>query len=1030
MKKGLIYAAVTRRSVILFSVFMVFIFGLYSYYHIPKQEYPDMPVPAAMITTVYPGASCQEVEETVTKKIEEKIMELKGYDYSNSFSQNGLSAILLVMDMNLTQAEIDKSQADLRQRMDDVKKDLPEGAGEIMIDTNLVETAGMLIALSGDGLSSGQLASYGDELKRELMRVDGIRRLDILGEKKKEVKIEVDTDKLSRYSLSLDDITKVLAAQNVIIPSGEIKGGEFTIGVRPSGLFQTLDEIGGVMVEVSHNTGVIVQLKDIAQISMGREDSGYSIRQDGKEAVLLAGYFKQDRNIVHTGAAVDMVLEAFEKKASAELKIDKLTYQPGDVAKSVGDFSLNLIQGIIIVIAVVFVGMGFRNSIIVSFAIPLSILATISIMGVAGINVHMITITGLIMALGMLVDNAIVVSDAVQVGIDAGEERLKACIEGTRAVAIPVLSSTLTTMAAFTPLLFLPEASGQFAGGIPQMIIISLSASYIVAMLVTPLMAYIFFRESSKKKRTGNVRIFFERLLELGLKRKGITVLAAVALLIFSFALSGLIPQQMYPTSDKEMIYIDIQGERVSDIGKTREIAQRVENILKEQAEVRSFATSIGGGLPKFDLSIMPKPSLPDMAQIMVLVDLEKGKRFEHNGRLVEHLQGIVDRSVVGARVIVKELTLAGLGEPVQVRVLGDDMDKLANASERIRHELSMIEGATNIKDDMEGMDYELLVDIHSNRASALGFTKYDIQNEINIALMGRRASVFRQNGKEYGILVKGDITSKEKLENLPLKSPATGVKIPLKNLAQVRLAARIPTINRYDGQRAVAVSSGVKPGYNAIDIQTVLEKKLDGMEFPGVRLIYEGEKKDLESDVGNIGIAVIFAIFMIFMILMLQFNSVIQPIIVLLTVPLSMIGSIFALLIFGQPLSLFGILGIASLVGVVVNNAIILVDCINRERRGGKSIEEACKNAVRSRFRPVILTTTTTVLGLVPLAFSGNDLFVPMAVSFMGGLTVSTLLTLLIIPVVYSIVEGKLAGIRKGGHCQGGKSRNCPLLY
>lgn len=1014
MKKGLVYAAVTRKSVTLFSAIVILVFGIYSYYHIPKQEYPDIPAPAAMITAAYPGASSAEVEEIVTRRIEEKIMELEDYDYSLSTSQSGLASVLLVLDMDMTERDIDKAWMDLRQKMDEVKQGLPAGAGDILIDTNLVETAGMLVSLSGEGMDCEQLVSYGEKLKSELMRADGVRRVDILGEQKREVRIEVDTAKLSGLGISLDDVTKVLAAQNSLIPSGNIKDEGFSIGVRPSGLFGSIEETGDVIIAFSRDTGAIVRLKDVAKIGMEPEDSNYKVRKDGKEAILLAGYFKQDQNVVHTGKKVDDVLHAFGKGVPRELKIEKLTYQPNDVAKSVGDFTVNLIQGVVIVVIVVFLGMGIRNSAIVFLAIPLSILATVSVMGVMGIGMHMITITGLIMALGMLVDNAIVVSDAIQVRMDAGEEKLSACVGGAREVAVPVLSSTLTTMAAFTPLLFLPEASGKFAEGIPLMVIISLAASYIAAMLVIPMLAHIFFTKSRGNKKESIIRIHYEKLLAFGLQRKGITITVAVVLFILAILLAGLIPQQMYPTSAKNMIYIDIRTEAASDITRTEQVTKKVEAVLAEQPEIRAFLSAVGGGLPKFDLSIVPKANSPDTAQIMVLVDLERGKRFANNGQLAGYIQDIVDQAIVGARVTVNELTLVGLGDPVQVRVLGDDMDRLKEASERIRGELSMIEGTTNIKDDMHVLEYELLVDVDSSRASVLGFTKYDIQNEINIALMGRRASVLRKDGKEYAILVKGDITSKDRLENLVVKSPATGTKVPLKSLAKVTLTERLPAINRYDGERAVAVSCGVRPGYNAIEIQTMLEKRLEAMDFPGVWLVYEGEKKDLESDTGNIGIAAVFAIFLIFVILMIQFNSVLQPVIVLLTVPLSMIGSVISLLVFGQPLSLFGILGIASLIGVVVNNAILLIDYINQERRNGKPVDEACRGAVKARLRPVILTTVTTVLGLIPLAFSGNDLFVPMAVSFMGGLTVSTLLTLVIIPVVYSIVEGRIDRIKK----------------
>lgn len=1005
---------IKNKTVTIVFMIMIIIFGAYSYYTIPKQEYPEFPAPAAMITVIYPGASAEEVEILVTQKLEEKLTELRNYDYSSSSSLNSAAAIMLILDMDLSESEVNQTWNDLYRMVEDIKEELPAGVAEIDINTNLVETSGILIGLSGGQYSYEQLVSYGERLRDNLMKLGGMKKFDIIGEQKKEVKIEVDLKKLDLYNLSVGHITNILSAQNIQMPSGNIQDENMKFYVNQEGLYRSLDEIGDTIIDIREDK-TIVRLKDVAKVYMGLKDTNYRIRNNGENGIILVGYFKGDLNVVTAGKEVREVLENFKKELPEDIRIDEIVYQPDEVAKSVNNFTSNLIEGIIIVIAVIMIGMGIRNATTVSFAIPLSMLITFITMGLMGIKIHMITITGLIMALGMLVDNAIVVSDSIQNKIDEDMDQLTACIEGTKEVAIPVLSSTLTTIAAFSPLLFLPATTGSFIGGIPQMIIISLTASYGIAIFVTPLLAFLFFRKSKNKKKAGKIKDVFERLLTLGLRYKGRTILFSMVILVLSIALGSILPQEIFPPSDKDMIYIDIKTEYLSNIDKTDSLVKEVEAVLKEQPEITTYTSAIGGGLPKFDLSIRPQSNSPDAAQVVIRVDLKKGERFKTNGDLVRHLQQIYDERIVGADVIVKELEVqGGLGAPIQIRIKGNEMEDIFAAKEEIKEVLKNIDGTINVRDDLPQLDYQFNIKIDSNRALTYGLTKYDIQNEVNIALMGRSASVFRENNKEYDIRVKGNISKLEELKNMKIKSSLTGLQILLKDVADITFIPVIVQVNRYEGERAVAVQGDVLPGYNAIDVQTILEERIKDMDLTGVTIVPEGEKADLEGDMGNIGIAALFAVFMLFIILMIQFNSVMQPGIILAAVPLSLIGSMLALVMFMQPLSLFSMLGVVSLIGVAINNAIILIDYINSQRKEGIPIDEACAKAVNARFRPVVLSTTTTVFGLLPLAFFGNDLFRPMAVAFMGGLMVSTLLTLVIVPVLYSLIEGKIESFRK----------------
>lgn len=1011
MGKGVIYAAIKHRKITLFTVMLLMVFGLYNYYMLPRQEYPDINPPVALITTVYPGASPVDVEKLVTSKVEDELTEISGYDYSNSISKNSLSIVVLRLDKN---ADIDKAWDELRQKMDDLQDELPQGCGTININTDVVDTAGMLISISGEKYSYEELAAYAEELRDALSDVDGVARFNIVGKQEKEVKVTVDPYKLNYYGLSMGDLENLLISQNIEIPSGQINDGSIKINVSTPGTYQSVSEIENSIIAVSKENASTARLKDIASVTMDLEESNYKIKHNGRNAVLLAGYFKENKNVVLVGKDVQKIIDAFEKRLPQDIEFDRVLFEPADIESSINSFIINLLEGIIFVVVIVFLSMGFRNALIVSMAIPLSMISTFTIMRFADIKLHQVSVASLIIALGMLVDNAIVVSDAIQVRLDRGQDKMEACVSGVKEVAIPVLTSTLTTVGAFIPLLMLPSVSGEYVKSIPQIVIISLSASYLVSILVTPTMAYIFFKPGAADKPTHRLKHFFDNLLKLGMRKKKTVVALAFAAFLTAVLAATTLGLQFFPKADKNILYVDVRTEHDSDIEKTERLMIEVEKLLKEEKEVTSLTAAIGDGLPKFYNAMPLYTRSQDFGQFMVRVDLKKGGRFRNNSELTSFLQKKLDSSLSGGTATVKELEQGDpVGAPITVRIAGKDIERLGEAADEIRNILGTIPGTINIDDDFEDRIYEFKVDIDSDKAAIYGISKYDIQREINLVLQGKAVSVFRKSGKEYDILLKGNIESKEDLENFRIKSSLTGNKVLLKELAEVKLASELPSIKKYDRDLCVSVYSDVQPGFSAANIEKQLKAELKKLKLEDLEITYGGEMSKINQYFGDLGSSSIFAALVIFAILLVQFESFLQPLIIMLTIPLSVIGSVAGLLIFRQPLSFTGLLGVVSLLGIVVNNAIVLIDYINDERRQGKTIEVACMDAVNMRFRPIMLTTTTTVIGLIPLIFSGSQLFTPLSVALMFGLMFSTLLTLVVIPVVYSIVETKMENYR-----------------
>ncbi|WP_432664673.1 efflux RND transporter permease subunit [Wukongibacter baidiensis] len=1002
--KSIISAAIRGRRVTLFFALILAITGLVSYQIVPKQENPDVSAPGAIITTIYPGALPEEVAKLVSKKIEDNITDIEGFDNMETTSKKGISNILVFLDID---ADTDKAWDELKDRVDEIKQDLPDGSFEPLINTNISETAGIIISLSGDKYSYEQLEAYADEFKRELRRVDGVSRFEIVGEVEKEVKVEVNAQKLNQYALSLEDIVNILKAQNVEIPSGSIEFEDGKIDVITQGNFTSIKEIGNTILGGSAENGSVIRLGDISDIYMDLEDGTEKFKQDGKNAVLLTGYFKDNENVVPIGKEVRERLEVIKKGYSEDLIIHEVSFQPEDVDRSVTDFVMNLLQGIIFVIIVVFIVVGFRNAIVVSTAIPLSMLLTFNMMNLLDIKIHFMSTAGLIIALGMLVDNAIVVSDAIQVNLDEGMDKFKAVVEGTSRSSIPILTSTLTTIAAFMPLLLLPGAPGKFVGDIPKIVILTLSNSYLVAMLVTPVMAYLVFKPRIGKKvaTKGIVKRFFVNLLDISLKHKKKTLVLVLILFILTTRLVGVIGLRFMPFADKNILYLEITSEVAGDMDATENLVMKVEGILKENPEVTSLTTSIGDGLPKFYISMLPAVPSKDYGQIMLRFDLEKGERFIQKEELTTFLQEEMDSRIKGGKAIVKMLEYGKpIGHPVRIRILGDDYSSIYKDVQLIQRELEKIPGTMNVENDASDKTFIYSVETDNDFLRRYGLSRYDIQKQVNIALKGTKASTYRKAGNEYDIVVESNVDTLKQLENLKIKSSMLGNRVLLKQFADIKLEAQIDTLRNYNGDLNIMVTSDVKHGYSGVEIENILEEKISKMNLVN-EVVFDGEREEIERNFGSMKILFMLTIILVYSILLIQFNSFVNPLIILITIPMSIIGIFNGLFLAGKPLSFMVMLGIISLAGVVVNNGILLIEYINDARRAGYSVEEACKDAVGKRFRPIISTTMTTVIGLVPLYLSGNPLFEGMSIALMSGLLISMVLTMIIIPTIYAIV-------------------------
>ncbi|QUI22366.1 efflux RND transporter permease subunit [Vallitalea pronyensis] len=1001
MNRIIQYAIKERKTTLLIAVALI-VYGLYNYYLLPKQENPDTTSPAAVITTVFPGASAVEVEEQVTKIVEEEAMALEGVDSIESISNNNVSIVIVKLK---TEADSAKQWEELERLMRNMDSQLPLGVKKPAIETDLINSAGFIISLS-DGFYS-QLEQHAIDLKQQLQMVKGVRKVTIQGMREKQVMIDIDYSLLNQYDLSMEDIRDLLIAQNLNIPAGYLQDSG-NVAVNVKGKFESLDEIGDLILTVSKDTGAMVQLKDIAKISMEHKEDERQYRHNGQDAILITGYFEENKNVIHIGDDVKKAIGDYQDTMADETALHDVLFQPEEVGNAVNDFIISLLQGMLFVLIVVFIGVGIRNALIIAMSIPLSICITLIVMKLTGIHIEQMSISGLIVALGILVDNSIVISDAIQVKLNEGLEKKEAAFRGAREQLVPVLTSTLTTLAAFAAITTLPGSAGEFVKSLPQVVFISLSASYVVAMLITPALGSLFFKARGPidHQKRHRIRRFFHYILIRSFKHKIITTISSFALLGLAVLAALTLEIDLFPYADKDLMYVDLQGEVKGDTAKTKTYVEVVEGILAEEEAITTYTSSIGGSLPKFYITVNPLASTADMGQILFRVDLKKSVFSNQNDYMI-YLQDKLNHALYQGVATVNQLELTESGSDFKVVIAGEDMDTLKGLADEVEKKLLETPGTINVQSNSVGKVYAYQVDIDSAMATTFGLTKYDIQNQLNLSLYGSSPTTLQLNNTTYDIWLKTNASTIKDIENLRIKSRITGNKTLLKQVAHTRLEDNLPTINRLDGRRAITVETNVISGYSVLEIGNEVEALIE--DYPdkeGLQVKYFGQKETMDNYLSGLDVAALFSLAIIYIILLLQFNSYKQPFVILITVPLSLIGSILIFVLFDIKVTFTVLLGLISLIGIVVNNAILLIEYMNRARASGSALEEACMESVDKRFRPIMLSTVTTVMGLVPLALSGSSFFSPMAIALMGGLMVSTVLTLVIIPVVYALVE------------------------
>ncbi|MFW6050142.1 MAG: efflux RND transporter permease subunit [Myxococcota bacterium] len=1028
---------VRRRATVATAVLSVFVFGAFTYGSLPREASPDVDVPFVMVTTPYLGVSPEDVESLVTIPIENELTGIKDLKEMRSTSAEGASIVTLEFE---PEVQIEDALQRVRDRVDLAEPKLPEDAEDTEVREVSFSDFPILILTIGGPVDEERLKHIGELLEDDIERVSGVLDADLSGGREREIRVQIDPYRLQHYGLSLDDVIGAIAAENVNIPGGDVRTGDANFLLRVPGDFQEPQEIENVAVKRIGDRPVFV--RDLGRVVDGFADRDSYARMNGEPAVSIAVSKRAGANILEVAEAVKELA-----RQRAEHWPEGVTFRVlGDQSKFIEDMVSELENGVltalILVVAVILFFMGVRNSLFVAVSIPLSMLLSMLFIWAFGMTLNMIVLFSLILALGMLVDNAIVLVENIYRHVEEGRDLFSAAIVGTREVAGAVAASTATTVAAFVPLVFWTGIMGQFMGYLPKTVIIVLICSLVVAIGVLPVLTSMAMKAPKRAREQvvdGRVMRSYRSVLEWSIRHRYLSAGMGVATLVGTFVVFGLFNHgtEFFPETDPNRATVTVRAPDGTDLEATDAIVRRVEGMLADLENVDVYVAETGvagGGDP-----ISGSQSVAHMARITVDFHPDRNTakpgekvRVEPTPRTVDRIREQV-QTIPGAEIAVeKERMGPPVGKPIAVEVSGEEFHRVGDLASKVRRDLGDIPGVTELTDDYRVGRPEMRLRIDRGAAKRVGASTQDVASTIRTAFAGTTASVLREGDEEHDINVELDPAHRSDLQavlalRIPGKedtSPDT-FPVPLSTVASYELAGGSGSIRHVDQKLVVTVEGNVEEGYNENAVRAEVADYIErtNAELAGPMALRLGGANDEQREAQQfLSVAFLVAIFLIAFVLVAQFNRFDLPLVILASVVLSLIGVLWGLLVTGTP---FGVimtgLGIISLAGVVVNNAIVLLDYVEQLRARGRRTHDALVEAGMVRFRPVMLTALTTVLGLVPMAvgvsldFRKGQLILasqsaqwwgPMAVAVIFGLAISTVLTLVLVPTMYTILE------------------------
>jgi multidrug efflux pump subunit AcrB len=978
--------------------------GLANYLGMSRREDPEIKVAMALVITIYPGAGADKVEQQVTRKLEESIESMNDLKAVDSTSRPNLSVITVQVEYD---ADTDVAWQVLRDRVAEAKADLPATVIGPRIWDSFGDTTGMIVAFSGtDPVELGRLAR---DLRAELRSVRSVGEMTLFGERPEVVYVEGTRADMARAGVGPYQIAQALSLHNLRIPGGAIRTDRYQYRIEPSGEYATTAAIADTILDVSTESGQPLHVRDLFTVRRTIEEPATKkVLVDGRDAVALGIVMKRGFNIVEMGRDVRAALAAFASRVPAGVKMEVVHDSPRQVNGQVGRFSRNLLEGIAIVVFVMAVFMGLKSAAISATAIPLSVLIALSFMPALRIDLEIVSIASFIVALGMLVDDSIVIADNIDIKLRQGLPPHEAAARGADELFKPVLVGTVGTIISFMPMLLLPEEVGAYVRSLPLVVSLSLFGSLIVSTTVTPNLAKRMLRRKPGKvevpyTETRIARAYTAFMARVLAWRWGVVAaaIAAFAGAIYLFATVGF---SFFPDAERDQAYVDVWLPEGASTVETERVARLAEAKLHADPDVVGTVVFVGEGGPRFYITVMPEFQSSNYAQILI-----NTKSAGATAGVVERFNVEARSGFPGARVAARKLIMGmPFAAPVELRIVGNDFAELKRIGAQVQEILRGVPGATQIRDDVGPDVPSLKVDIDAERANRVGVTNTDVALAFLSTYEGFELTRFSDGEEEVPILLRladRERTIQEDLRHLPVASAATGAKVPLGGFADVVPAFSPGVIRRHNNQRALTVQAW-NEGRLANDVVGEALPKVRALELPpGYSVDAAGEKQEMDKTFNRL--VVIFGVIIVGLVglLVLQLSTIRRTLIVLISVPLSSIGAAIALKLGGYSFSFMAFLGVISLAGLAIRNTVVWIEFVEHARGEGAAMADAVIRAGIYRLRPILLTTVTTIGGLVPLALFGGALFEPMAWAIIVGLALVTVFTLIVIPVCYALM-------------------------
>ena len=1009
--------AIRNNRVTLTVVTLLIIAGSLAYESLPKAQDPGFIIRTAVITTPFPGASPERVELLVTDKIEKAIQEMPEIDSITSESRTGIS--IIYANFKESYKIMRPIFDDLRRKVDTVTSDLPQGTQTPVVNDEFGDVFGSVYTLAGDGFSYAELETVADELRDELLKEPDIAKVSIHGAQQEVIFVEYDNSRLAELGLSPQQLSASLATVNILLSGGDIVSGRERITLEPTGNFESVADLQRTVIPLPN--GSLVYLEDIADVYRGYKDPPSSVsRVNGEATLAVAVSMRDGGDVLKLGERLNVLMPELLAKYPWGIEIEKIWYQADLVEQTVSSFTSSLLQAIVIVILVMVGFLGLRTGLVVGALIPTTMIASFFVMQIFGITINQISLTALIIALGLLVDNAIVVVESILVKREAGKDAVTAAVEAGVELKTPLLVSSLTTIAAFMPIGMAKSAVGEYTADIFYVVGIALLTSWVLAMTFVPMLSTVALKLSPRKDDegepfSGRWYQYYRDLLGTALRCQYRFVLIVVLLFVLAVNGLGLVRQEFIAPSEDPVFSAKLELPLGTSIESSQAIIAEVDAFIEtsyfapETGEplVRNWLTFIGEGGPRFKLSLNPPNQNP--ANTFLVANTLDGKDVD------EVMAGIDKYVRENHPDLVAQVKRLDNGPPVDypiiVRISGNDIDTLYSLADQVTEFLYTQPQISFAQNSWGLQTKKLLVSVDQERARRSGVTSEDVAYSLRAGLTGIELTQYREDDELIPVTLRtvaADRQDFSKLDGLSVYSQTTGTNVPLKQVADVALVFEPGIIERRDRDRTLSLNIQLHPSATAAEVTSILKPWLAeaASDWPaGHRYEIGGETESSGDANASIAAELPMAGMIILLLLVGQFNSLRRPAIILSTIPLGLVGVTFGLLVANSAFGFFTILGLIALCGIIINNAIVLLDRIAIEIRDfGRSQADAIMIACQQRMRPILLTTATTVLGMMPLLWGGTSMFKPMAITIIFGLTFATALTLLVVPVLYAM--------------------------